>query len=105
MLKRTFGSAKPKHVKRLGVLLDLAKPLDIYDMRKTLFGRFISAEKNLPLQAYYHTSRSSRDLEMKNRDIFEKLDFRFDQEVEISQEKLSKELETAIAILQKVNLA
>jgi hypothetical protein len=102
MLKRTFAAAKAKQVKRVGVYLDLAKPLDIYDLRKSLFGRLISAEKKIPLQAFYYTRKDARDLETQNREFLEKLDFRFDKEVELSQDKLEKEIATTINILEEV---
>lgn len=102
MLKRAFGTSKPKEVKRVGVYINLAKPLDIYDMRKSLIGRFISAEKKIPFQAFLHSNKENRELDAKNRDIMEKLDFKFDKTIEISQESIKDEIETTLNILRDV---
>lgn len=102
MLKRAFGTSKPKEVKRIGVFINLTRPIDIYDMRKSLFGRFISVEKKIPFQAFLFTDKKDKDLETKNRDILEKLEFHFDKEVQISQEKLKTEIDHSLGILREV---
>lgn len=49
---RRWSSNTARVSKEVGVLLDLDRPLDIFHLRKLMFAKFISLNKNIPLNMY-----------------------------------------------------
>ena len=103
MLRKCFSSSRSKFVKKIGVHLNLSKPLDIYDLRKILFGKFTAIEKELPFFAYMHLEKSQRATETANREILERLELSFDKEVILEAESMKDQITNTLLALKDVN--
>jgi hypothetical protein len=49
---RRWSSSAARVSKEVGVVLDLDRPLDLFHLRKLMFAKFISLNKNIPLNMY-----------------------------------------------------
>lgn len=95
-----------KQVKKIGVELLMNKPLSVYDLRKLLFARFISFEKNLPFYGFLvdessqfadpNKEEARKKVQAENKEILTELDLPFDRQISVDQglfETVEKRLE------------
>ena len=86
MIRRSFAIRSVKReVSKIGVQLNLNKPLDVYDLRKIIFGKLISHEKRIPLIGYLHTKDEQTEIIETNYKVLETLELSFDKKVEITE--------------------
>ena len=102
-MRRLFGVAKPKQVKRVAVEVKLNEPLDIYDLRKLMFARMIAFKQDIPFTCFSHTSGEDQTVVKKNRELLKELmEVYYDQEVELDSKDAVESAHKAIAGLKEV---
>lgn len=82
-MRRYFSTKKAKQIKRVAVELIMTKPLDIYDLRKMMFAKMISINKEIPFVCYSHTSGvENQSIVRRNREIMKEfMEVQFEKEV------------------------
>jgi hypothetical protein len=98
-MRRKFSA---KQVNRIAVCLDLGRPLDIYDLRKSMFGRLTAIEKKLPLHCYQVSRAGCDETESRNREILDRLELSFDTEHLLDDRSMRNEIQATIVDLEEV---
>jgi hypothetical protein len=98
-MKRKFSA---KQVSRIAICLDLGRPLDVYDLRKSMFGRLTAIEKSLPLHCFQVSRAGCDETESRNREILDRLELSFDSEILLDERSMKNEIQATIDDLEEV---
>lgn len=98
-MRRRFG----RQVSRVAVILDMTRPLDVYDLRKSLIGRLTAIDRRLPLVCYQIARSEYDDIRSRNREMIDRLDLDFDSEILLDDRSLQEDIRETVDDLRRVD--